>query len=160
MRSKATAFVVAVVLLAGRAVAQDGGADKVKSSDSYVKVKVDVELRGVLSFAEKEVAVLVQEPEFNADLLTEVPKGRKWVLDLGEANELRKKAKELDGKTVVVKGGAVLLGVNTQTFKYKGAVPAIYRNPPITAPDLIGTRTELDLEHKVEVKSLTEAPKE
>lgn len=130
---------------------------KAELSDSSVKVRVDVELRGVLTFAQKEVTILVQEPEFKADILVHVPKERKWVLDLGETKELREKAKSLHGKTVIIKGSAVLLGVKTHTFQYKGAVPAIYINPPITPPDLIGTRSVLDLEHKAVVKSLMEA---
>lgn len=158
MRSKATIFLVAVILT-GQAAAQEGGPGKANTADSDIKVKVEVELRGVLSVGEEELTILVREPEFNADTLTEVPRQRKWLLDLSEAKELRKKAKALDGKTVTIKGSAVLLGVKTQTFKYKGSVPAVYRNPPLVAPDLVGTKSVLDLEHKVAVKGLTEVAK-
>jgi len=150
---KVMVFLVAVVVY----TTQDGRPVKAKASDSSVKVRVQVELRGVLVFAEKEVILLVQEPEFNAGILAEVSREQKWVLDLDQAKDLRKKAKSLHGKTVIVKGSAILLGLNTQTFKYKGAVPAVY--PAIRAPDLIGTRTTLNLEHKVEVNSLTAALK-
>jgi hypothetical protein len=149
MWSKAAVGFVAAAILAAPAGARDGGA---------VKVKVEVELRGVLSVGESKITLLVQESDFDPALLADVPKERTWVLDLGDAKELRKKAKELDGKEVVVKGGAVLLGVNTQTFRYKGAVPAVY--PPIKPPDLIGSRSVPNLERRVEVKDLTEAPKE
>jgi hypothetical protein len=157
MSSKVAVCLVAVIILTNRAFAQDSVPGKAKSPESNVKVKVEVELRGVLSFAEKEVTLVVQESEFNPNILAEVPKERKWLVVLGEAEELQKKAKSLHGKTVIIKGSATLLGINTQTFKYKGSVPAIYVNPPLVPPDMIGTRTVLNLEHKVEVKSLTEA---
>ena len=70
-------------------------AAKEKADDGYVKVKVEVELRGVLSCT-KEAATIDKQP--------------KWVLDFGEDKEMRAKAKSLDGKTVLVKGSAILRG--------------------------------------------------
>jgi tetratricopeptide (TPR) repeat protein len=130
------------------------------AAETAVKVKVEVELRGVLSFTEKDVTILVKETEFNPAMLTEVQKDQKWSLELGGSNRLRKQAQRLHGKTVIVKGSAVLLGVKTQTFKYKGSIPAIYRNPPLVPQDMTGARTVLDLEHKVDVKGLTETAKD
>jgi hypothetical protein len=151
MWSKASLFLVAVVLTPHLGA-------RVNASDSSVKVKVEVEVCGTLSFTDKEAILLVKEPVTHIGILAKATRERKWVLDLGTAEALRKKAKGLHGKVVVVKGKAVLLGVKSETFKYKGAVPAVYTNPPLKAPDLIGTRTTLELEHKVEVTSLTAAP--
>jgi hypothetical protein len=154
MRSKAIVVLIAFVIVAARAGAENVG---VKSPASYVKVKLEVELRGVLSFANKEVTIRVQESEFDPGLLAEVQKERKWTLDLGRSKGLLDKAKGLDGKIVIVKGSATLLGINTQTLRYKGGVPLICADK---APDLTGTRAVLNLEHKVEVRSLTRAPKD
>jgi hypothetical protein len=158
MRLKTTVFLVALVLLTARAGATDGGPAKGNPPASFVKVKVEVELRGILTVANKGVTVLVHEPDFDPAVLTEVMKSRKWVLDLGAAKGLRKKARRWSGKAVIVRGSATLLGVKAQTFRYKGAVPAIY--PALKAPDLVGTRAVLDLERRVEVKELTKAGKE
>ena len=158
MRSKTTVLLVALALLTARAGATDGAPAKGNSPKSYIKIKVQVELRGILTVAKKEVTVLVQEPDFDPAVLTEVMKERKWVLDLGAAKGLWKKARSWKGKSVIVRGSATLLGVKTQTFRYKGAVPAIY--PALKAPDLVGTRAVLDLERRVVVKELTKAGKE
>jgi hypothetical protein len=157
MKLKTTMFLVALVLLTPLAGALAGGPAKGNPPASYEKVKVQVELRGILTVAKKEVTVLVQQPDFDPALLTEVMKGRKWVLDLGAAKGLRKKARSWKGKSVIVRGSGTLLGVKTQTFQYKGAVPAIY--PALKAPDLVGTRAVLDLERRVDVKELTKAGK-
>jgi hypothetical protein len=130
---------------------------RVNASGGSVKVKLDVEVCGTLTFTEKEITIAVEEAEDNPAHVSKARKKQKWVLDLGTAEALRKKAKGLHGKAVIVKGKAVLLGVRSETFKYKGAIPAVYTNPPLKAPDLIGTRTTLDLEHRVEVTSLTTA---
>jgi hypothetical protein len=158
MKLKTTVFLVALVLLTARAGAKDGEPAKGNPAASYVKVKVQVELRGILTVTKKEITVLVQEPDFNPAVLTEVTKARNWVLDLGAAKGLWKKARSWSGKAVIVRGSANLLGVKTQTFRYKGAVPAIYPAPK--APDLVGTRAVLDLERRVEVKELTKVAKE
>jgi hypothetical protein len=152
MWSKTSMYLVAALIL----VAHTG--TRVNAFDSSVKVKLEVEVRGTLSFTEKEVTVSVEETEFSPANFTGVKTERKWVLDLDTAKGLRKKAKGLHGKAVVVKGKAVLLGARSETFKYKGAIPAIYMNPALKAPDMVGTKTTLDLEHKVEVTSLTAAP--
>jgi hypothetical protein len=128
------------------------------ASGVSVKVKVDVEVCGTLTVTEKEVTISVEEAEDNPAHVSKGKKKRKWVLDLGTVKALREKAKGLHGKAVVVKGKAVLLGVTTQTFQYKGGIPAFYTNPPLKAPDLVGTRTTLDLERRVEVTSLAAAP--
>ena len=158
MKLNTTVFLVALVLLTTRAGPTPGGPAKGNPPASYGKVKVQVELRGILTVAKKEITVLVQEPDFDPALLTEVTKERKWVLDLGGAKGLWKKARSWNGKSVIVRGSATLLGVKTQTFRYKGAVPAIY--PALKAPDLVGTRAVLDLERWVDVKELTKAGKD
>src|SRR5262249_6782681 len=66
------------------------------AANSYVKVKVDVELRGVLTCTKKAATISI---------------GKKkdewvWVLDFREDKEMRAKAKALDGKTVLVQGSA------------------------------------------------------
>jgi hypothetical protein len=147
MWSKVCVFVALAVLVTAPAAGQDG------KPVAGVKVKVEVELRGVLSFTEKDITIVVQESEFDPRLLAEVQKARTWTLDLGDAKDLRAKVKSLDKKTVVVTGSARLLGISTQTFHYKGGVPLTIADK---APDMVGTRSALDLEHRVQVKSLTE----
>jgi hypothetical protein len=131
---------------AKRKVVEGGAADKKADegkapADGYVKVRVEVELRGVLSCSDEAVTISTD-------------KEHKWVLDFGEDKETRAKAKRLDGKTVLVKGSAILRGIKTETpdtpentyLKERG-------KPPKTIP-------VLDLEPKVAVKSLVAAAKD
>jgi hypothetical protein len=106
-------------------------------AEGYVKIKLDVELRGVLSYTDKAATISISKA------------WGVWVLDFGEDKEMRAKAKGLNGKTVLVEGSAFLRGVNSETK----------RNLDPRGP---GVRTDsyLDLEPKVAVKSLVVATKE
>jgi hypothetical protein len=73
--------------------AEEKRAAQVKAAaDNYAKIKVEVELRGVLSYADNRVAIREDE----------------WVLDFGDNKEMDAKAKGLDGKTVLVIGSAIM----------------------------------------------------
>jgi hypothetical protein len=149
--STATILLAPLVILTVPARANDGKTPDVKLAGSYVKVKVEVELRGVLSFTEEAITLAVAEPEFDEYLFEDVKTERRWVLDFGEEKELRAKAKGLKGKTVLIKGSATLLGVRTETFR---RARSLKRPPPTT------TRSVLELERKVSVKSLGAVTKE
>jgi hypothetical protein len=157
MWSKASLLVV--VIMAAQAAGQ---AVQVEVPKNNVKVKLEVELRGMLSFSDKEVTLKVEENEIEAKLhgFVTVVKSRTWIVELGDAKELREKAKNLDGKMVIVKGNATLLGIKTRSVTYKPGVPLNLANKERELPDLVATTAELDLEHKVDVKSLLAAPKE
>jgi hypothetical protein len=113
----------------------------VAAANSYVKVKVEVELRGVLTCTDEAVTITIvreiislldirnADEVFGADRFEKV----KWVLDFGQDKEMRAKAKALDGKTALVEGTATLRGIR---------------------------KSFLDLEPKVAVKSLVAATKE
>ena len=109
-------------------------------ASGYVKIKVEVELRGVLSCTEKAVTVSID-------------KENKWVLDFGNEKELRAKAKDLNGKTVLVEGSATL------RYKTKTVTQARRddRRDNRNDPDL--TMSVWDAEPKVAVKSLVAATK-
>jgi hypothetical protein len=113
-------------------------ADEEKSAaNSYVKVKVEVELRGVLTCS-KEASTI------------SIGKKHKWVLDFGEDKEMRAKAKALDGKTVLVQGSANLRGIISETTKELFGGRSGYP---------LRTKSFLDLEPRVAVKSLVAATK-
>ena len=99
-----------------------------------------MELRGVLSCTEKAVTVSID-------------KENKWVLDFGNEKELRAKAKDLNGKTVLVEGSATL------RYKTKTVTQAHRddRRDNRNDPDL--TMSVWDAEPKVAVKSLVAATK-
>ncbi|OWK46723.1 hypothetical protein [Fimbriiglobus ruber] len=108
-------------------------------ANSYVKIKVDVELRGVLSFTEEKTTLAIdQQPN--------------WVLDFDEDNEARVKAKDLNGKTIVVTGYATLQH-KTQDVSERPKGLATGRGTGMTV-------SVLDLEPKCTVKRLTAATKE
>jgi hypothetical protein len=94
-----------------------------------VKVKVEVELRGTLSHTEKETTISLDKERL-----------MQWVLEFGDDQEMRAKAKGLEGKVVVVKGSAILRGI-----RHLGGTSVL---------------DDLDLERKVTVKSLDVASKE
>ena len=121
---------------AGKRAAEDKAA-----ADSYVKVKVDVELRGVLSYTEKAATISLGKKDKWV-----------WVLDFGEDKGMRGKAKALDGKTVLVEGRAILRGIQTESSADKLG--------EFFGKSGVKTEAFLDLEPKVAVKSLVAATKE
>src|SRR5262249_13398883 len=126
---------------------------------SYVKLKVEVEVCGKLSYTDKGVTVTVSERDYSSGFLAE--KDAAWELDLSGAKELLQKAKDLHGKPVVVKGVSVLLGVGTQTRKVltgSTTPPPTPASPPPPPP----VETEVSypvliVEHKVKVTTLEAA---
>jgi hypothetical protein len=109
------------------------------AANSYVKVNVDVELRGVLTCTEEPATISIGQKKDK----------RVWVLYLGEDKEMRAKAKALHGKTVLVQGIANLRGVISKTKKdFFGGRSGDY-----------STESFLDLEPAVAVKRLVAATK-
>jgi hypothetical protein len=83
-------------LAAKRNAADEEKADEGEAADrGYFKIRVEVELRGVLTCAEKEATIATDRRQ-------------EWVLEFGGDKEMRTKAKGLDGKTVLVKGSAII----------------------------------------------------
>jgi hypothetical protein len=118
------------------AAAEKDAAEEKAAAKSYVKIMVEVELRGVLSCTEKAATVSIGERNVQV-----------WVLDFGENKEMRAKAKPLDGKTVLVKGTAILHEtVTVDADRRRGGFSPL------------GTAF-LDLEPNVAVKSLVAATK-
>jgi hypothetical protein len=125
--------------------AENEAAEEKAAANSYVKVKVEVELRGVLTCTDEAVTLSVVTREKDVwDRFKEV----KWVLDFGADKALRAKAKDLNGKTVLVEGRAPLQyqeqGLKIGSFRLRDSK----------------TVSVLDMEPKVAVKSLVAATKE
>jgi hypothetical protein len=122
----------------------------VRDLSGYVKIKVEVELRGVLSCTEKAVTISTD-------------KNTKWVLEFGEDKEMRAKANRLNGKTVVVEGIGVL---EYQKRAVQRAGQKKLLDPKASLDDAVKERDSiepisvLDLGPKVRVKSLAAASKE
>jgi hypothetical protein len=145
--------VIVALTVAGASWAAGDGSGKTERLDlpgtvrNYVKIKVEVELRGVLSCTEEAVTISTD-------------KETKWVLEFGEDKEMRAKAKRLNGKTVVVEGIGLLeyqkRGVQQQQKKKL--------DPSDSLDDAIRTGIDsvsvLDLGPKVRVKSLAAASEE
>ena len=82
------------------------------SKESYLKVRVEVEIRGTLQFGEKGATILAKDRTFdwfhpNAEL-EDVAYAGTYELDFTKAKDLRELAKVLSGKEVVVVGKAEL----------------------------------------------------
>jgi hypothetical protein len=127
---------------AEKKAAQQNGDQKKADQDKaaahgYVKIMVEVELRGVLSSTEQAAIISIGKED-------------KWVLDFDEDNDIRAKAKGLNGKTVLVKGSAILRRIIT-----RGA-----GRRQMDLGDGPSLESFVDLEPKVAVKSLVAATKE
>jgi hypothetical protein len=115
-------------------------------TNSSVKIRLEIELRGVLSVTEKTATLTnketiwewVEVPEYRdpTGYHAPTPAGRTlksrqvdkvWVLDL-DAN-LRKAAKTLHGKEAVVIGKCLVLGVETRAETSK--TPAVVELKPV-----------------------------
>ena len=116
-------------------------------TDGYVKIKVEVELRGVLSCTEEAVTISTD-------------KETKWVLEFGEDKEMRAKAKRLNGKIVVVEGIGVLeyqKRAVQRAGQKKLLDPRASLDDAVKGRDSIDPISVLDLGPKVRVKSLAAA---
>jgi hypothetical protein len=119
---------------------------------SSVTLTLGVELDGVLKYAEDAVTITVKvypRGDRGGAQVDEV-----WTLDLDGAKDLRKTAKQLDGKAVVVRGACRLIGVKTETHKYKYG-PLTIKEAKM--PEAIASASVLDVEHRVRVQSLEPA---
>jgi hypothetical protein len=123
------------------------GVRGLSGAPGYVKIKVEVELRGVLSCTEKAVTIAT-------DGKTE------WVLEFGEDKEMRAKATKLNGKTVVVEGIGVLeyqKRAVQRAGEKKLLDPRASLDDAVKGRDSIDPISVLDLGPKVRVKSLAAA---
>lgn len=77
------------------------------SKESYFKVRVEVEVRGVLNFSDKATTVTARYPIFElGNDNNELPDARttQFTLDFDRTKDLREVAKTLNGKEVVITG--------------------------------------------------------
>jgi hypothetical protein len=81
--------------------------DAPPSNDSYVKVRVEVEIRGILRDSDKGITVAALDRLYDlfndAEEITEA-RATAYTLDFARARELRALARVLNGKEVVVTG--------------------------------------------------------
>jgi hypothetical protein len=102
------ALLVATVNLADDKATKEVPRDAPKpSNNSYVKVRVEVEVRGVLSYTEKATTVTARYPVFELwNDAKELPDTAATLvaLDFDRAKDLRELARALNGKEVVVTG--------------------------------------------------------
>jgi hypothetical protein len=108
---------VLALTLASAAVSSAGDKnDTPPSKDSYVKVRVEVEVRGILRDSDKGVMVTARDRLYNrfndAEELTDEGRPTTYTLDFARASDQRALAKALDGKEVVVIGLGELRMVN------------------------------------------------
>jgi hypothetical protein len=83
--------------------------DAQPSKDTYVKVRVEVEMRGVLNASDKTVTVAVRDRVYNLfsdaeEIRREGAPATVHTLDFVRTKDLRELAKALDGKEVIVTG--------------------------------------------------------
>ena len=99
--------------------------DPPPSKDSYVKVRVEIEIRGILQVTDKSATVTARYQIFNlfndAEEITDPPRATVYTLDFARTKELRELAKVLSGKEVVVTGKSELRQV-TQRISRGGGV--------------------------------------
>ena len=154
LRCSLAVIVALTVAGASRAAADDKGKTErldlpgtVRDLSGYVKIKVEVELRGVLSCTEEAVTISTD-------------KKTKWVLEFGEDKEMRAKAKRLNGKIVVVEGIGVLeyqKRAVQRAGQKKLLDPRASLDDAVKGRDSIDPISVLDLGPKVRVKSLAAA---
>ena len=82
--------------------------DATPAKDSYVKVRVEVEVRGILWDTDKGLTVTARDQMYNlfndAEEITDPSRATVYTLDFARAKDLRELAKVLSGKEVVVIG--------------------------------------------------------
>jgi hypothetical protein len=139
-----------------RAAAEKRAAEEKAAADSYVTLRVEVELRGVLSCTDEAASVSIVTHGADQGQFTKV----EWVLDFGEAKDLHTKAKSLHGKTVLVKGSAILRGIASATTRVRENRSSGASIRDLTEGTTVVTKSVLDVEPKVALKSLVQAMKE
>ena len=88
------------------------------SSDSYVKVRVEVEMRGVLQVTEEVATISARDRLYNryndAEEITDETRATVYTLDFARAKNLHELAKVLNGREVVAVGMSELRMVNVE----------------------------------------------
>jgi hypothetical protein len=88
------------------------------SKDSYVKVRVEVEVRGILRHTDQGGTVTARNRVYNlfndAEEITDPARATSYALDFARAEKLRELTKTLSGKEVVVTGTSELRLVTQQ----------------------------------------------
>jgi hypothetical protein len=107
------------------------------SKESYVKVRVEVEVRGVLAATNKTVTVAARDRVYNLfsdaeEVTREGAPATVYTLEFVRAKDLRELAKALDGKEVVVTGMSELRMVVQATRP--GGVTGAGSPGPIPSP--------------------------
>jgi hypothetical protein len=101
--------------------------DAQPSKESYVKVRVEVEVRGILRVTEKGAAVIARDRLYHlfddTEEITDSARATVYDLDFARAKDLRELAKVLSGKEILVTGMSELRQV-TQDH----AIPGPARN--------------------------------
>jgi hypothetical protein len=154
-------LMIVAALLAGMPASQEAAAQVVPpAQNKSVKLRLEIELRGLLSVTEKRVTVTNKETvyEYRPKLgLQSRQVDKVWVLELDENQ--KKMAKALDGKEVEVIGKCLVLGVKSAADSTR--VPAAGAGPgrPELRPEmtLTSVASELELDSKVIVISLKAA---
>jgi hypothetical protein len=111
--------------------------DAQPSKESYVKVRVEVEVRGVLAASDKVVTVTARDRVYNLfsdaeEITREGVPATVYTLDFVRAKDLRELAEALDGKEVIVTGMSELRTVVQSTRP--GGVTGAGSPGPIPAP--------------------------
>jgi hypothetical protein len=96
-------FVVTVFLLSIISLGF-GAEEEGKKRPAPVRVKLEVELRGTLTFEGNTAIVAVRRSRYDGKHYEEYKEP--WILDFGKSDDLRRKAKALAGKPVVLLGKA------------------------------------------------------
>jgi hypothetical protein len=99
---------LASILAAVTAIPAGDEKDAQPSKNSYVKVRVEVEIRGILRVTDKGTTVMARDQMFNlfndAEEITASSRATVYTLDFARAKDLRELANVLSGKEVVVTG--------------------------------------------------------
>jgi hypothetical protein len=142
---------------------------------SSVKLRLEVEIRGVLSVTEKSATITNKETIFEwvrspgrprpgvPDVVLERREVDKvWVLELDD--DLKKTAQTLHGKEVVVTGKCLVLGIRSAAETGKIPLAPIPRggvtsDTPVVVPEGFATsvQSQLHLDDRVTVMSLKAA---
>lgn len=124
------------------------------SKESYVKVRVEVEMQGILTVTEKAITIAARDRVYNLfndaeEISREGAPATVYTLDFVRAKDLRERAKTLDGKQVVVTGMSELRMVVPRSRP--GGETGAGSPGPIPSPTW-------SLQRTVEVTSLKSAP--
>jgi len=97
-----------ITLVVATATPAGDNKDAPPSKDSYVKVRVEVELRGILRDTDKGATVTARDQLYSlfndAEEITDPSRATVYTLDFARAKDLRELAKVLSGKEVVLTG--------------------------------------------------------